>query len=117
MAARWECADLLSRKSPEAARDLLLGHAAELAGSPQPGDRVLCRALEAGAADIAAGRHPLEHALPDIPEAAAAGAEAEAEAEVSPTPGRRHDRWRVIGWACALGLLVAGATSLAFIDA
>jgi hypothetical protein len=110
MAARWECADLLSRKSPEAARDLLLGHAAELAGSPRPRDRVLSKALEAGAADIAAGRRPLQQALP-----------ADASAETAePRPGRRPRtarRWRILAWTCAVGLLLAGATSLALIDA
>lgn len=60
MAARWQCADLLARKSPDAARELLLGRAAELASSPIGRDQILSRALEAAAADLAAGRSPLQ---------------------------------------------------------
>jgi len=60
MAARWECEDLLSRRPPASTRDLLLGHAAELASSPIARDQVLSRALDAAAADLEAGRPPLD---------------------------------------------------------
>jgi hypothetical protein len=59
LAARWQCTDLLSRKSPDAARELLLGHAAELASSAVGRDQLLSKALEAAAADLSAGRSPL----------------------------------------------------------
>jgi hypothetical protein len=57
--ARWECAELLTRKDPHSVRDLLLGHAAELAGSALARDQILGKALEAAAADVHAGREPL----------------------------------------------------------
>lgn len=60
MAARWQCADLLSRKPPPMARDLLRGHAAELASSPIAHDQILSKALDAAAADVEAGRPPLQ---------------------------------------------------------
>lgn len=60
MTARWQCADLLARKSPEMARDLLRGHAAELASSPIAHDQILSRALDAAAADLEARRPPLQ---------------------------------------------------------
>jgi len=59
LAARWQCADLLSRKSPDAARELLLGHAADLASSAVGRDQLLSKALEAAAADLSSGRSPL----------------------------------------------------------
>ncbi len=60
MAARWQCAELLARKSSDSTRELLLGRAAELASSPIGRDQILSRALEAAAADLAAGRPPLQ---------------------------------------------------------
>lgn len=57
--ARWMCRDALSRKNPEAAAEILLGHAAAIAESSDPDERRLARWLEAGAADILAGRPPL----------------------------------------------------------
>lgn len=60
LAARWQCADLQSRRPPASVRDLLLGHAAELACSPIARDQILSRALEAAAADVGAGRPPLD---------------------------------------------------------
>jgi len=59
LAARWQAADLLSRKSPEAARELLLGHAGELASSAVGRDQLLSKALEVAAADLSAERPPL----------------------------------------------------------
>jgi hypothetical protein len=60
MAARWQCADLLSRKSSGSTRELLFGRAAELASSPIARGQILSKALEAAAADLEAGRPPLE---------------------------------------------------------
>jgi len=60
MAARWKCADLLSRRPPASVRDLLLGRAAELASSPIARDQILSRALDAAAGDVEAGRPPLD---------------------------------------------------------
>jgi hypothetical protein len=60
LAARWQCADLLSRRPRASVRDLLLGHAAELACSPIARDQILSRALEAAASDLEAGRPPLD---------------------------------------------------------
>jgi len=60
MVARWQCADLLSRKAPDLAVDLLRGHAAELASSPIARDQILSKALDVAAADIQAGHPPLE---------------------------------------------------------
>lgn len=59
LAARWECADLLSRRPSPLTADLLRGHAAELAGSAIAGDQVLSLALETAARDIEAGDDPL----------------------------------------------------------
>jgi hypothetical protein len=59
MEARWEASDLLSRRPPPLACDLLQGHAAELAGSAIAHDQVLSLALDAAARDLAAGRAPL----------------------------------------------------------
>jgi hypothetical protein len=58
-AARWECGELLTRKAPGSVRDLLLGHAAELTGSPLARDQIHAKALEAAAADVHAGRSAL----------------------------------------------------------
>jgi hypothetical protein len=60
MAARWQCADLLTRKSAASTRDLLFGRAAELASSPIARDQILSKMLEAAAADLEAGRPPLQ---------------------------------------------------------
>jgi len=60
MAARWQCADLLSRRPATSVRELLQGRAAELASSPIARDQVLSRALDAAAADLEAGRPALE---------------------------------------------------------
>jgi hypothetical protein len=60
--ARWQCAELLTRKDAHSVRDLLLAHAAELAGSALARDQLLGKALEAAAADLHAGRPPLEEA-------------------------------------------------------
>lgn len=60
LAARWECAELVARKPPEAVRELLLGHAAELSCSPLGRDQILSKALESAAADVRAGRPALE---------------------------------------------------------
>jgi hypothetical protein len=60
IAARWQCADLLARRPPAFVRDLLLARAAELASSPIARDQILSRGLEAAAADLEAGRPPLE---------------------------------------------------------
>jgi regulator of nucleoside diphosphate kinase len=54
--ARWEAADLLSRRPPELVPDLLDGRAVELALSPLGADQVLSLVLEAGARDLRAGR-------------------------------------------------------------
>lgn len=59
MAAQWQCADLLSRKSSTLAGELLRGHAAELASSPIARDQILSKALDAAAADLEADRAPL----------------------------------------------------------
>jgi len=60
LVARWECADLLSRRPPRLAADLLRGHAAELAASPFARDQVLSLALETAARDIDRGATPLQ---------------------------------------------------------
>lgn len=54
------CRDALSRKSRMSAAELLLGHAAEIAGSADGRDQLLSLGLSAGAADIVAGRPPLD---------------------------------------------------------
>ncbi|MFL5297075.1 MAG: hypothetical protein ACJ798_11905 [Phenylobacterium sp.] len=59
LAARWECADLLSRKPAVHAIELVSGRAAELASSPIGRDQMLSAALDAAAADLGAGRPPL----------------------------------------------------------
>jgi len=59
LAARWACADLLSRKPAAVAIELVRGRAAELASSPIARDQMLSAALEAAAADLDAGREPL----------------------------------------------------------
>jgi len=60
LAARWECAELLSRRPSLLAADLLRGHAAELATSALASDQVLSLALETAAGDIEAGNPPLD---------------------------------------------------------
>ncbi len=60
LAARWECAELLSRRPPQLAADLLRGHAAELATSALASDQVLSLTLETAACDIEAGAPPLD---------------------------------------------------------
>ena len=60
LAARWECADVLSRRPARLAADLLRGHAAELATSPLASDQVLSLALDTAARDIEAGNPPLD---------------------------------------------------------
>ena len=60
LAARWESADLLSRRPACLAADLLRGHAAELATSPFARDQVLSLALETAARDIDSGAAPLD---------------------------------------------------------
>jgi hypothetical protein len=61
-AARWESAELLSRRPPRLAADLLRGHAAELATSPLGGDQVLSLALETAARNIELGSAPMDEA-------------------------------------------------------
>lgn len=58
-AARWHVADLASRRPRDLVPDLLSGRAAELALSPMAADQLLSLALDAAAADLAAGRPPL----------------------------------------------------------
>jgi hypothetical protein len=60
LAARWECMELLSRRPPQMAADLLRGRAAELAASAFATDQVLSLALETAASDLDAGSPPLE---------------------------------------------------------
>jgi hypothetical protein len=60
LAARWEVAELLSRRPSLLAADLLCGHAAELATSALASDQVLSLALETAARDIQAGNPPLD---------------------------------------------------------
>ena len=60
LAARWEVAELLSRRPSLLAADLLRGRAAELATSALAGDQVLSLALETAAGDIEAGQPPLD---------------------------------------------------------
>lgn len=69
--ARWMCKDALSRRGAMAAAELLLAHAAELAGSADGRDQLLSLGLSAGAADIVAGRRPLD-AAPSVTVARAA---------------------------------------------
>lgn len=59
MDARWEAADLLSRKSPSAAQDFLRARAAELATSWSGRDQVMSVALDAAADDLQQGSPPL----------------------------------------------------------
>lgn len=68
--ARWTASDLLARRSPELAPDLLRGQAAELAGSAGDHDRLLARFLDQAADDIEQGRPPLETPEPCPPPAA-----------------------------------------------
>jgi hypothetical protein len=60
LTARWEVAELLSRRPSLLAADLLRGHAAELATSALASDQVLSLALETAARDIQAGNPPLD---------------------------------------------------------
>jgi hypothetical protein len=60
LAARWEVAELLSRRPSLLAADLLHGHAAELATSAVAADQVLSLALATAARDIQAGNPPLD---------------------------------------------------------
>jgi hypothetical protein len=99
--ARWEASDLLSRR-PELAADLLRGHAAELAASPDQADQLLCLALERAATDLDAGRAPLA----DVPEPA-------------PEPRRRvrlTQAWRLTALAMAAGVAAAVAAGVAMAD-
>lgn len=57
-AARWETCEILSRKGPQEASDLLRGRAAELAQSFGARDQLLALALERAADDLAQGRPP-----------------------------------------------------------
>jgi hypothetical protein len=57
--ARWEAAELLSRRTPAAAADLLHGRAGELAASPSGRSQLASLALEKAAADIQRGRSPI----------------------------------------------------------
>jgi hypothetical protein len=75
-AARWECAELLSRKPSLLAADLLRGHAAELATSALASDQVLSLALETAALNLELGTAPVDEA--DVFLAAEAGGAAEA---------------------------------------
>jgi hypothetical protein len=59
MDARWESSEALSRGPAELASDLLRRRAGELATSPAGRDQLLSVALQAAAADIAAGRPAL----------------------------------------------------------
>ena len=98
--ARWEAADLLSRR-PALAADLLLGHAAELAASPVRSDQLLSLALERAAADLDAGRAPLADA-------------------VEPSPLRttaRPSPWPLAALAGAAGIAAAVAAGVALADA
>jgi hypothetical protein len=61
-AARWECAELLSRRPSLLAADLLRAHATELATSPVARDQVLSRALEMAARNLEAGYAPVDEA-------------------------------------------------------
>jgi len=74
--ARWMCKDALSRRGAMAAAELLLAHAAELAGSADGRDQLLSLGLSAGAADIVAGRRPLD-AAPSVTLVRGAGARGE----------------------------------------
>lgn len=56
--ARWQSSELLSRRSADAAPDLLRGHAAEMAFSPLGRDQVLSLALLVAADDLEGGRPP-----------------------------------------------------------
>ncbi|NBB17614.1 hypothetical protein GVN21_19815 [Caulobacter sp. SLTY] len=58
--ARWEAADLLSRRGGAAAVDLLRGHSGELAVSPLARDRLLAMALDQAADSLASGSASLE---------------------------------------------------------
>jgi hypothetical protein len=91
--ARWEAADLLSRR-PALAADLLRGHAAELATSPVARDQLLGLALERAAADLDAGRAPLADG-PDL----------------APPSGqvRRPANWRLAALAVGAGIAAAVA--------
>lgn len=53
--ARWQSRDLLSRRSLDAAPDLLRGQAAEMAFSPHARDQILSLALSAAAAELERG--------------------------------------------------------------
>ncbi|MET0294694.1 MAG: hypothetical protein ABW042_06710 [Phenylobacterium sp.] len=57
--ARWTACDLLARRGPALAADLLRGQAAELAGSQRVPDRLLADHLDRAADDIEQGRPPL----------------------------------------------------------
>jgi hypothetical protein len=57
--ARWEAAELLSRRTPAAAADLLRGRAGELAASPSGRSQLASLALEKAAGDIQRGRSPI----------------------------------------------------------
>jgi hypothetical protein len=59
LVARWEVAELLSRRPSQLAADLLRGHASELASSALASDQMLSLALETAARDIEAGNPPL----------------------------------------------------------
>lgn len=74
LVARWECSDLLSRRDPRLAADLLRGHAAELTASPFARDQVLSLALEAAARDIDRGAAPLHQGAMFFFEGEACGA-------------------------------------------
>lgn len=99
--ARWEAADLLSRR-PALAADLLRGHAAELAASPARSDQLLSLALERAAADLDAGRAPLA----DAPEAS----------PPRPDP-RQAPAWPLAALAVAAGIAAAVAAGVALADA
>jgi len=60
--ARWECAELLSRRPALLAADLLRAHATELATSPVASDQVLSLALEMAARNLEAGSAPVDEA-------------------------------------------------------
>lgn len=64
LAARWEVAELLSRRPSRVAADLLRGHAAELAMSALADDQLLSLALDRAAQDIEAGDPPLQAGVP-----------------------------------------------------
>ena len=87
MAARWEAAELLSRRTPEAASDLLRGRAAELAGSAAARHQLLSLALDAAADDIQKGVAPLT-----------GGARFLSDLAVEETARRRVQR-EVLSWA------------------